>query len=111
MPEVITIRDKPETLFSARDFEYQVEKYMGYEAAEYFRKYAERADEEVRAALDHENTDYAAVESDLERADSLFNDIQDVVDRMKTILDEPRLNRQNLIRAVRDIQEIIDKEI
>lgn len=36
------IAGKPETIFTARDFEYLVEKHMGYEAAKYFREYAEK---------------------------------------------------------------------
>ena len=50
MADVLMIAGKPETIFKARDFEYLVEKYMGYEAAKYFREYAEKADEEVRSA-------------------------------------------------------------
>lgn len=39
MPRVIKLKDdKVETLFGERDFEYLLEKYMGYEAVEYFRK-------------------------------------------------------------------------
>lgn len=33
MADVLMIAGKPETIFKARDFEYLVEKYMGYEAA------------------------------------------------------------------------------
>lgn len=46
MADVLMIAGKPETIFKARDFEYLVEKHMGYEAAKYFREYAEKADEE-----------------------------------------------------------------
>lgn len=31
MAEVLTIRDKPETIFDVRDFQYHIEKHMGYE--------------------------------------------------------------------------------
>ena len=44
MADVLMIAGKPETIFKARDFEYLVEKHMGYEAAKYFREYAEKAD-------------------------------------------------------------------
>ena len=57
MADVLMIAGKPETIFKARDFEYLVEKHMGYEAAKYFREYAEKADEEVRSAKAGENTD------------------------------------------------------
>ena len=46
MADVLMIAGKPETIFNARDFEYLVEKHMGYEAAKYFREYAEKADTE-----------------------------------------------------------------
>ena len=39
MADVLMIAGKPETVFTARDFEYLVEKHMGYEAAKYFREY------------------------------------------------------------------------
>lgn len=38
MPNVITLKDgKNETLFNVDDFIYLIEKYMGYDAANYFR--------------------------------------------------------------------------
>lgn len=42
MPSTMKLKDgKMETLFSERDFAYLVEKYMGYEAADYFRDLVE----------------------------------------------------------------------
>ena len=38
MADVLMIAGKPETIFTARDFEYLVEKHMGHEAAKYFRE-------------------------------------------------------------------------
>lgn len=44
-PLVLTLIDgKNETLFSVRDFEYLMEKYMGYEAVKFFRSMERRAD-------------------------------------------------------------------
>ena len=76
MADVLMIAGKPETIFKARDFEYLVEKYMGYEAAKYFREYAEKADEEVKSAKAGENTDLASYEADLESNHRAFQDIQ-----------------------------------
>ena len=42
MADVLMIAGKPETIFKARDFEYLVEKHMGYEAAKYFREKSDR---------------------------------------------------------------------
>lgn len=45
-PLVLTLIDgKNETLFSVRDFEYLMEKYMGYEEVKFFRSMERRADE------------------------------------------------------------------
>lgn len=42
MPRVIELEDgKVKTLLSERDFTYLIEKYMGYEAADYFRELME----------------------------------------------------------------------
>lgn len=65
MAEVLMICDKPETIFDARDFQYHIEKHMGYEAADYFRKLFEDAEAEYEASLDSNRT--------------AFNDIQEVV--------------------------------
>ena len=93
MADVLMIAGKPETIFKARDFEYLVEKYMGYEAAKYFREYAEEADEEVRSAKAGENTDLASYEADLESNRRAFQDIQDELICISNILRWKRMNR------------------
>ena len=46
MPSTMKLKDgKMETLFSERDFVYLVEKYMGYEAADYFRDLMEELEQ------------------------------------------------------------------
>lgn len=53
MPRVLKLSDdKVETLFDDRDFEWLIDKYMGYEAAQYFRELmngVEGEKEEVRS--------------------------------------------------------------
>ena len=47
MPRVLKLRDdKKETLFDAKDFEYLIDKYMGYEAVQYFRELMNEVEEE-----------------------------------------------------------------
>lgn len=111
MPQVIMVRDKPETIFTARDFEYLVEKHMGYEAAKYFRAYAEEADEEVRSAKAGENTDLRNYEASLESNHRAFQDIQEEVQSFETILNAPRLNRLKMMKAVQNIKTIISNQI
>lgn len=47
MPRVLKLSDnKIETLFDAKDFEYLIDKYMGYEAVQYFRELMNEVEEE-----------------------------------------------------------------
>lgn len=111
MGGVLMIAGKPETIFNARDFEYLVEKYMGYEAAKYFREYAEEADEEVRSAKAGENTDLASYEADLESNRRAFQDIQDELICISNILRWKRMNRELLSDHVKRIKTIISNQI
>lgn len=111
MADVLMIAGKPETIFKARDFEYLVEKYMGYEAAKYFREYAEKVDEEVRSAKAGENTDLASYEADLESNRRAFQDIQDELICISNILRWKRMNRELLSDHVKRIKTIISNQI
>ena len=111
MADVLMIAGKPETIFKARDFEYLVEKYMGYEAGKYFREYAEKADEEVRSAKAGENTDLASYEADLESNRRAFQDIQDELICISNILRWKRMNRELLSDHVKRIKTIISNQI
>ena len=45
-PRVLTMKDgKNETLFTVDDFEYLIDRYMGYDAVRYFRSIYEEAKE------------------------------------------------------------------
>lgn len=47
MPRVLKLSDdKIETLFDAKDFEYLIDKYMDYEAVQYFRELMNEVEEE-----------------------------------------------------------------
>ena len=47
MPRVLKLSDsKVETLFDDRDFEWLIGKYMGYEAAQYFRELMNKVEDE-----------------------------------------------------------------
>lgn len=111
MADVLMIAGKPETIFNARDFEYLVEKHMGYEAAQYFREYAEKADEEVRSAKAGENTDLASYEANLESNQRAFQDIQDELMGISNILRWKRMNRELLSNYVNRIKTIISNQL
>lgn len=105
------VAGKPEIIFDARDFEYLLEKHMGYEAAKYFREYVEKADEEVKSAKAGENTDLAFYEADLESNQRAFQDIQQEAAVITGVLQEKRMNREKIAHAVKEIGKIISNQI
>ena len=111
MADVLMSAGKPETIFDARDFEYLVEKHMGYEAAKYFRDYIEQADEKVRLAEIGENTDLAAYEASLESNFGAFEDIQTEVAAIMEILRQKRIDRKRIARSAREIEKIISNQM
>lgn len=53
MPRVIELLDKKvETLFNRQDFEYLLERYMRYEAVQYFRDVIEEIEDSYNEQID-----------------------------------------------------------
>ena len=53
MPRVIELLDKKvETLFNRQDFEYLLERYMEYEAVQYFRDVIEEIEDSCNGQID-----------------------------------------------------------
>lgn len=53
MPRVIELLDKKvETLFNRQDFEYLLERYMRYEAVQYFRDVIEEIEDSYNGQID-----------------------------------------------------------
>lgn len=58
MPRVIELVDKKiETLFNRQDFEYLLERYMGYEAVEYLREQIDEIEENHREVVEDLETE------------------------------------------------------
>lgn len=58
MPRVIELVDKKiETLFNRQDFEYLLERYMGYEAVEYLRELIDEIEENHREVVEDLETE------------------------------------------------------
>src|SRR5574344_201091 len=57
MPTVISLKDgKVETLFAERDFEYLIDKYMGFDVVRYFRELVQDYEERIEEAqVNHDN--------------------------------------------------------
>jgi len=91
MPRVLKLSDnKIETLFDAKDFEYLIDKYMGYEAVQYFRELMNEVEEERR--------EVRSTRSDIE------GQTLDLISRIK-LLDED--DREEIAEEFRAIMEDI----
>lgn len=91
MPRVLKLSDdKIETLFDAKDFEYLIDKYMGYEAVQYFR--------ELMNEVEEERQEVRSTRSDIE-GQTLY-----LISRIK-LLDED--DREEIAEEFRAIMEDI----
>lgn len=91
MPRVLKLSDnKIETLFDAKDFEYLIDKYMGYEAVQYFR--------ELMNEVEEERQEVRSTRSDIE------GQTPNLISRIK-LLDED--DREEIAEEFRAIMEDI----
>ena len=91
MPRVLKLSDnKIETLFDAKDFDYLIDKYMGYEAVQYFR--------ELMNEVEEERQEVRSIRSDIE------GQTLDLISRIK-LLDED--DREEIAEEFRAIMEDI----
>lgn len=91
MPRVLKLSDgKIETLFDAKDLEYLIDKYMGYEAVQYFR--------ELMNEVEEERQEVRSTRSDIE------GQTLDLISRIK-LLDED--DREEIAEEFRAIMEDI----
>lgn len=67
MPRVIELIDKKiETLFNRQDFEYLLERYMGYEAVEYLRELIDEIEDNHREVVKDLQTEIQDLKRKLE---------------------------------------------
>lgn len=91
MPRVLKLSDdKIEILFDAKDFEYLIDKYMGYEAVQYFR--------ELMNEVEEERQEVRSTRSDIE------GQTLDLISRIK-LLDED--DREEIAEEFKAIMEDI----
>lgn len=111
MPHVLMIRDKPETIFDAKDFEYHIEQCMGYEAAAYFRELFEDAEAEVESAKRGENTDLASYEASLESNTRAFQDILENLTSIEDLLYKQKVSKTKIAEQISVIRKTINNQI
>lgn len=90
MPRVLKLSDdKIETLFDDRDFEWLIDKYMGYEAAQYFRELMNEVEdekEEVRSMRSDITDQTLDLISRINLVDE--DDREEIVEEFKAIMED-----------------------
>ena len=110
MADVITLKDgSVEIIFEPKDFQYLVEKHLGYDAETYFRTLIEKLQKEVEDALDKEQSDLGAYEASLESNTRAFIDIEEICQTM--ISEFNREEGRNKLNALRPWHKRISKII
>lgn len=90
MPRVLKLSDdKIETLFDAKDFEYLIDKYMGYEAVQYFRELMNEVEEE-RQEVKSTRSDIECQTLDLISRIKLLDedDREEIAEEFKAIMED-----------------------
>lgn len=90
MPRVLKLSDdKIETLFDVKDFEYLIDKYMGYEAVQYFRELMNEVEEE-RQEVRSTRSDIEGQTLDLISRIKLLDedDREEVAEEFKAIMED-----------------------
>lgn len=110
MADVITLKDgSVEIIFEPKDFQYLVEKHLGYDAETYFRTLIEKLQKKVEDALDKEQSDLGAYKASLESNTRAFTDIEEICRSMiEDFNEEQGRNRLAALQPWRNkVEEII----
>lgn len=112
MADVISLKDgSVETLFEPKDFQYLVEKHMGYDAETYFRTLVEELQSEADYNEKKLDTDLESYEASLESNARCFNDLLDSIKEAVNLLDEKRLNKTQMGKLLSQMEKQIKNQI
>lgn len=112
MPHVMTLKDgKNETIFNFNDVLRLVDQYMGDEP----KRWLEAHVGELQQAADYTtvkvDTDLSSYEASLESNRTAFGEILEQLKAVTEQMQSPRVNRQPVIHAVKEIAKIINNQI
>ncbi|MBS5822436.1 MAG: hypothetical protein KID00_01015 [Clostridium argentinense] len=112
MADVIVLSDESvHVIFQPKDFGYLVEQYMGYDAEKYFNELNDQLQSEAIYTKAKIETDLGCYESSLESNTACFQDILEVMEEMKSILETPRTNKQKMFKLIEQVQKQINNQI
>ena len=112
MADVLSLKDgRVETVFAFRDFADLVECFMGYEARRYLEQWIDDNQSDTNA-MDKEITELRSDLDELRDAQhEVLVNVRDDADALLDLLAEPRMNRDKLRTAAKEIYRIVDNEL
>lgn len=112
MADVISLKDgSVETILEPKDFQYLVEKHMGWDAEKYFENLISKLQEQADYTQAKVDTDLESYEASLESNTRCMNDILDDLKAMETILNAKRMDKQKLFNLIEQIETKINNQI
>lgn len=111
-PVVVSLKDgSNHTLFKFRDFLDMLDQEMGMDEAKWLEAHVNRLEEAADYTTAKVETDLTGYEASLESNRTAFTDIQEQAATIMEVLQGPRMNRQRITHAVREIGKIIENQI
>ena len=99
------------TLFRDDDFISAVREYMGDDAANWLYRRLKQLEEAADYTTQKVDTDITSYEASLESNSRAFQEIEEKAAEIMGVLQAPRINRQIISHAVREIGRIINTQI
>ena len=112
MPHVLKLSDgELITPFSLEDVLEEIDTYMGYEVRQYIEEWKADVDEECEA----DRYDRAEAEKELEQVKdhnhAVLCDLREETDVIEDLLEAERLDRKKIQRTVRNISQMLYREL
>lgn len=111
-PVVVSLKNgSNHTLFSFRDFLELVDQAMGMDAAKWLETHVEQLEKAADYTTAKVDSDLTHYENSLSSNTTAFMDIREQTGAIMEVLQGPRMNRQKITHAIREIEKIIDNQI
>lgn len=103
--------ERPITVFKPQDVLDIVDRYCGYDIADYLRDLFDRYESNDRELEAKTDSDFESYEAQVESNAAAFQDILAEVEGLNAELEQPRLNRDRLRNRLSTVSKILSNQI
>lgn len=112
MADVISLKDgSVEVILEPKDFQYLVEKHMGWDAEKYFENLISKLQKQADYNTAKVGTDLGSYEASLESNTAAFQDILEELKAMTDLLNKHRVDKLKLFKVIEQIEKQINNQI